>query len=283
MDGRVFLAGDSAHAHPPNGGPGMNIGLQDAFDLGWKLAATLKGWGGSVLLDSYDFERRPAASRANEVSLMNYRRLLDGSDDSNIAADTEEGAAARKRVGERLVAQNTKAWLPPGVHLGHVYHASPVVIPDGTPPPSDDTFGYAPNSYPGARAPHVWLGPQTSTLDLFGEGFTLLTFTDGTSEPLKRAAESRAVPLSVHRIRNPQAAALYQKAYVLVRPDGHVAWRGDVLPDDCSALIDTVRGAGLRVGACRAGDRWMTSEHARPNERRSPNVVAYPGSARAAG
>ncbi|MGD9920416.1 MAG: FAD-dependent monooxygenase [Pseudorhodoplanes sp.] len=283
MDGRVFLAGDSAHAHPPNGGLGMNIGIQDAFDLGWKLAATLQGWGGSVLLDSYDFERRPAASRANEVSLMNYRRLTDGSDDANIAAETDEGRAARERIGARLVEQNTRSWLPPGVHLGHIYHASPIVVPDGTPPPADDTFGYAPTSYPGGRAPHAWLGPQTSTIDLFGAGFTLLSFAEGSPEPLKRAAESRNVPLAVHRIRNPQAAALYRTAHVLVRPDGHVAWRGDTLPEDCAALIDIVRGAGLRVGACRAGDRWMTAEHMRQYERRSPNVVAYPGSARAAG
>ena len=84
MDGRVFLAGDSAHAHPPNGGLGMNTGIQDAFDLGWKLAAVLDGWGGETLLDSYDFERRPASARAAAVSLQNYRRLISAAQRAEI-------------------------------------------------------------------------------------------------------------------------------------------------------------------------------------------------------
>ena len=143
--------------------------------------------------------------------------------------------------------------------------------------PEDDTFEYVPTTYPGARAPHAWLGPQTSILDLFGQGFTLLQFDDCTAEPLRRAAALRSVPLTVHRIRNPAAAQLYQRKLVLVRPDGHVAWRGDALPDDCTALIDLIRGAGLRVGGCRAGDRWIATaaELQRREGARSPNVVSY--------
>jgi 2-polyprenyl-6-methoxyphenol hydroxylase-like FAD-dependent oxidoreductase len=281
MDGRVFLAGDAAHAHPPNGGLGMNIGVQDAFDLGWKLEAVVKGWGGPWLLDSYDYERRPASSRGNETSLANYRRLTGGSANRLIEDSTEEGMLARKAVGDHLVRENAKAWNPPGVHLGHVYNPSPIVVADGDPKPEDDTFGYKPTTFPGARAPHVWLSPQQSTIDLFGFGFTLLQFANISVDEMLRAAEARGVPLSVHRIGNPRAIAIYERRLVLVRPDGHVAWRGDVLPEDCLALIDIVRGAGRRVAARRREDLVLASPHwsTEVTVGASANVVKYPGRA----
>lgn len=251
MDGRVFLAGDSAHAHPPNGGLGMNTGLQDSFDLGWKLAAVLQGWGGANLLSSYEIERRPASSRANEVSLMNYGRLMQNSGNPHIEAPSAEGDMARRSVGERLVRENQKSWQPPGVHLGYIYDPSPIVVPDGSTRPEDDIFGYKPTTYPGARAPHVWLSTDLSTIDLFGAGFTLLKFGSVATGPLEEAAQLKRVPLAVHRIASQQAADLYEKALVLVRPDGHVAWRGDALPQNCAALIDTVRGVGLPAAARR--------------------------------
>jgi 2-polyprenyl-6-methoxyphenol hydroxylase-like FAD-dependent oxidoreductase len=244
MDGRVFLAGDAAHAHPPNGGLGMNTGIQDAFDLGWKLAAVLDGWGGDGLLESYDRERRPASARAAEVSLKNYRRLVSAAQRAEIYSPTPEGDAARRAIGERLVEENEKTWQPVGVHLGYIYHPSPIVVPDGNPTPEDDTFGYRPTAFPGARAPHVWLAPGNSILDLFGNGFVLLKFSDLPTNGIERAAASRGVPLKVHRIEHREAAALYECALVLVRPDGHVAWRGDSPPNNAIVMIDTVRGAG---------------------------------------
>ncbi len=259
MDGRVFIAGDAAHAHPPNGGVGMNPGIQDAFDLGWKLAATVDGWGGEGLLDSYDIERRPASARAAEVSLQNYRRLVSAEQRAEIYSPTPEGDAARRLIGERLVEENEKSWHPVGVHLGYIYQPSPIVIPDGTPKPADDTFGYRPTAFPGARAPHVWLEPGRSTLDLYGDGFVLLKFADRPSAAIERAATSRGVPLKVERIDHAKAAALYGRALVLVRPDGHVAWRGDAAPEDAASLIDTIRGAGPRIAARRADTTALTS------------------------
>ncbi|MGZ3411211.1 MAG: FAD-dependent monooxygenase [Xanthobacteraceae bacterium] len=251
-DGNVFLAGDSAHAHPPNGGLGMNTGLQDAFDLGWKLAATLNGWGGPALLASYDIERRPACARAVGVSFTNYRRLTGGTKNASIETATPEGEAARKQVGDLLVEENRKSWQPYGVHLGYIYHPSPIVVPDGTPKPPDDTVGYVPTAFPGARAPHFRLEDGRSVLDLFGETFVLLVFDDVVTAPLERAASAVGLPLNVYRIRSLQAAALYARKLVLVRPDGHVAWRGDEIPSDAAALVDTVRGAGLPMAAKRA-------------------------------
>jgi 2-polyprenyl-6-methoxyphenol hydroxylase-like FAD-dependent oxidoreductase len=252
MDGRVFLAGDSAHAHPPNGGLGMNTGIQDAFDLGWKLAAVLQGWGHPALLESYDFERRPASARAAEVSLKNYQRLISAGQRAEIYSETPEGEAARRAIGARLVEENEKSWHPVGVHLGYIYHPSPIIMPDGTRKPADDTFGYRPTAFPGARAPHVWLSPGHSILDLFGSGFVLLNFSGVSTEAVERAATIRGVPLKVHRIANQEAAALYGRALVLVRPDGHVAWRGNAVFVNPLAMIDTIRGAGPRIAARRA-------------------------------
>ncbi len=252
MGGRVFLAGDSAHAHPPNGGLGMNTGIQDAFDLGWKLAATLQGWGGQTLLSSYDLERRPAATRALDVSLTNYRRLTGTKTHDDITAPTPAGDETRRRVGCRLVEENTKAWQPIGVHLGYIYGSSPIIVSDGTPAPQDDTVGYRPTAFPGARAPHVWLAPGHSILDLFGDGFVLLKFEDVPTEKLERAAAAVRMPLRVLHIGSREAAQLYGRRIILVRPDGHVAWRGDDIPADARSLIDTVRGAGPQTGTpCR--------------------------------
>src|SRR5262249_30878821 len=108
-------------------------------------------------------------------------------------------------------------------------------------------------TFPGARAPHVWLAPGQSTLDLFGEGFVLLKFASVPSQAIERAAARRGVPLEVHRIDHPAAAALYGFALLLVRPDRHVAWRADREPEDSLQLIDIVRGAGARIAARRAG------------------------------
>lgn len=250
-DGRVFLAGDAAHAHPPNGGLGMNTGIQDSWDLGWKIAAMHHGWGGPHLLESYDWERRPAASRAAGESLQNYFRLTGTQDEPDLLSETPEGAAARARLGTKLVEENEKAWHPIGVHIGYVYQPSPIVIADDEPAGADDCVGHTPTARPGARAPHVALADGSSILDLFGGDFVLLDFGTGDRSPLIAAAGRRGVPLKhVPLPTEREASALYQGALVLVRPDGHIAWRSDELPSDCLALVDRVRGAIDGV-ACR--------------------------------
>jgi hypothetical protein len=145
-----------------------------------------------------------------------------------------------------------KSWQPTGVHLGYIYHPSPIVAPDGTPKPVDDTVGYVPTTFPGARAPHAWLAAGRSTLDLFGDAFVLLAFADVATGALERAAAAVGLPLTVRRIASPAVAALYGRRLVLVRPDGHVAWRGDNIPEHPEDLIDIVRGAGPRIAARRA-------------------------------
>jgi hypothetical protein len=185
------------------------------------------------------------------MSLSNYRRLRSAAPRDEICAPTPAGAAARREIGARLKQENEKSWHPIGVHLGYIYHPSPIVVPDGTRKPTDDTVGYAPTAIPGARAPHAWLDDGRSILDLFGPGFVLLAFVDVPTAALERAAAQRGVPLTVNRIAAPEIAGLYGRALVLVRPDGHVAWRGDRQPQDALTLIDTVRGApnrGIAIG-----------------------------------
>jgi hypothetical protein len=159
----------------------------------------------------------------------------------------QAGDAARRIFGAKFTATMRREWFTLGIQLGYRYENSPICIPDGTPAPPDETATYTQTARPGHRAPHVWLAPGRSTLDLFGRGFVLMRFGRAPIDaaPLVAAAAERQVPVTVHDIRDEQAVALYERRLVLVRPDGHVAWRGDEVPADAAWVIDTVRGAGV--------------------------------------
>lgn len=244
-EGRVLLAGDAAHVMPPNGGLGMNTGIGDAVDLGWKLAAVLQGWGGEGLLASYEAERRPTGQRACQEAMKNFERINPRRHFPHIHESSEEGRRTREELGKKLAVSMRHAWDNPlNTHLGYRYD-SPLCIPDGAPPPEpEDSRVYVQSSHPGGRAPHAWLADGRSTLDLFGDGFTLLGF--GQDAPgLPRCA----APVRFVSIQDPAIAELYERRYVLVRPDGHVAWRGDRLPADFHDVLDRARGAGRTAAA----------------------------------
>ncbi|MBX3453592.1 FAD-dependent oxidoreductase [Ferrovibrio sp.] len=251
-DGNVFLLGDAAHLLSPTGGFGMNTGIGDAVDIGWKLAGVLQGWADAAILDSYEIERRPIAWR-NAVEATDNRSSLHASAElpAEIEDDTPRGEALRAELAEKLKLQR-KHFAAVGIHLGYRYEDSPICIPDGTPAPPDDPQKYLPVARPGSRAPHCWLGQgQTrdkSILDLFGHGFTLLRLGDASPDVagFQRAAEQRGMPLAVQHVTDVEAARLYGAALVLVRPDGHVAWRGDAIPADPLGIIDRARGAGAQ-------------------------------------
>ncbi len=240
--GRIFFIGDCAHTLSPSGGFGMNTGIGDAVDLGWKLAATIKGWGGKNLLDTYEIERRPIAVRNLEAANANLQRTQKRSIPPEIARDSEQGEAIRKQMAQGMERSGVKKEFDaPGVHLGFRYE-SPIVISDGL-PPQDHTDEWNQSSYPGCRAPHAWLKPGLSTLDLFGDGFVLMCFNSKSGiEPLTKIFQQKQVPLTIHYINNPDIAKLYERAFVLVRSDGHVAWRGDEIPQDVEMMVDKVRG-----------------------------------------
>ena len=245
---RVFLCGDAAHLTSPTGGFGMNTGILDAVNLAWKLAARLEGWGGAGLLSTYDAEQRPVGLRNVAEATGNLQRMLSprvSQPGDAVFAPGAEGDAARAAFGEAYTAMMRREWFSIGIHLGYVYEGSPVVVPDGTPQPEDTVSTYTQTARPGARAPHAWLAPGRSTLDLFGRGFVLLRFgaPPADATPLIAAAQARGLPLAVADLDHAEAARLYERRLVLVRPDGQVAWRGDAAPADAMKVIDTVRGA----------------------------------------
>jgi 2-polyprenyl-6-methoxyphenol hydroxylase-like FAD-dependent oxidoreductase len=244
--GRILLAGDAAHTTSPTGGHGLNTGIGDVSDLGWMLDARLRGWGDQGLLDAYTAERRPVAIRNGTSSTQNYGAWVQAVGRDLVLDDTPEGEAQRRAVGDQMNALLSQEWHSVGVGLGYRYDSSPVVVPDGTPPTPDDPGEYVPTARPGHRAPHAWLPDGRSTIDLFGDGFTLLTLGfAGDVTPLTAAAAERGVPLQVTALDDPAAARLYERRLVLVRPDGMVAWRSDSLPVSAPALLATVTGNTL--------------------------------------
>jgi 2-polyprenyl-6-methoxyphenol hydroxylase-like FAD-dependent oxidoreductase len=254
---RVFLAGDAAHLLWPKGGFGANTGIGDAVDLGWKLAAVLAGWGGDTLLDSYQAERRPIALRNVTEASSNWTSDARIVPDPVLDRDDADGDEARRRTGELIRELRGREFLSIGVQLGYRYRHSSVIVPDGSPEPPDQPDVYVPSTWPGCRAPHVVLADGSSILDAFGDGFTLVRAAEPThasaptcpedaacdEDPLSTAAAARGLPLRAVAVAAAGPGALYPSRFTLVRPDGHVCWRGDDLPDDPDLLLDTVTGA----------------------------------------
>jgi 2-polyprenyl-6-methoxyphenol hydroxylase-like FAD-dependent oxidoreductase len=242
---RIFMLGDAVHQLSPTAALGMNTGIGDAVDLGWKLAATLEGWGGGSLLASYDRERRPIGHRNVGMSTefhLEQAAFVGGLD--AIEESSERGEELRLRLGQSVETLG-RAFRTLGLQMGYRYDDSPICVPDGTEAPPDRPDAYMPTARPGARAPHVMLAGGRSTLDLFGRGFVLLRLGDDApdGDAIAAAARARRMPLHTVTLRDPAARELYERKLVLVRPDGHVAWRDDRVPRDPLALIDTVRGA----------------------------------------
>jgi 2-polyprenyl-6-methoxyphenol hydroxylase-like FAD-dependent oxidoreductase len=257
---RVFIAGDSAHLMSPTGGFGMNTGIGDSVDLGWKLDAMIRGWGGADLLRSYEIERKPIAVRNVSESSGNLKRMLSSRDrkpPAEIFEDSQVGQQARKEFGDWYAEQMRREWFTIGIHLGYRYEDSPVVYSDGTPSPPDEIATYTQISRPGSRAPHIWLADGRSTLDLFGRGFVLLRLGHDApdAERFLHAAKARHMPLDVQALNDEEVCKIYQNRLVLVRPDGHVAWRSDNLPNDAGEILDVIRGASSSAVSQRSTSR----------------------------
>lgn len=243
---RVFLVGDACHLHPPFGGYGMNMGLGDAVDLGWKLAATLEGWAGSGLLDSYEVERKPIHNRVMDEAVINYSMVGNQLARGGLEEDTPEAERSRKELGAFISDVKLREFKSLGLVLGYRYNASPIIVDDGTEPLPEDVINYRPSAYPGSLAPHFWLEDGSSLYDGFGEGLTLLASDDvvpAEISALVSAATRDGVPLKVMLLPSSAFQKHYSSKMAIVRPDQHVAWRGHQLPGDPSALLAKVRGA----------------------------------------
>jgi 2-polyprenyl-6-methoxyphenol hydroxylase-like FAD-dependent oxidoreductase len=243
--GRVFLAGDSAHLVIPTGGLGMNTGVGDAIDLAWKLAGTLRGWGGSNLLASYEIERRQVGDRNIGASRYAWlgRRKWRTQYRSNIRDATPDGEATRVNLTRVAEVEQRKSNEMIGAELGYRYVGSPIVSeePGG---PEHLFREYVPTTWPGARLPHVWLENKTAMQDLIGDEYTLLRLgrTDANTSELEGAMRKLNAPFQVLTVNDAVARDVYAYDLILLRPDMHVAWRGNTPPADPESLAALITG-----------------------------------------
>jgi 2-polyprenyl-6-methoxyphenol hydroxylase-like FAD-dependent oxidoreductase len=242
---RAFIGGDAAHLFTPTGGLGYNTAVEDAVNLGWKLAAVLQGWGGPALLATYESERRPAAQRNTAIARGFADSIGRYTAHEAIEASGPEGDRVRAEAGAYLLDHARREFNIPGVTFGIRYDASPIVLADTAPPP-DEINRYVPSGVPGGRAPHAWLADGSSLYDRLGREFTLLQLapaTDGAR--FAGAARDLGIPFTqLDLSREPGAAELhelYGADLVLVRPDQHLAWRGDGRAD-ARAVLERVTG-----------------------------------------
>jgi 2-polyprenyl-6-methoxyphenol hydroxylase-like FAD-dependent oxidoreductase len=236
--GRIFLGGDAVHLFTPAGGLGYNTAIEDAVNLGWKLAAVLKGWGGAALLDSYETERQAIARRNTGYARGFADSLGLFMPPPELEDETPAGEAARKLTGDHFNHHARFEFNIPGITFGGRYDGSPVVVPDGLSAPPDTVNTYQPSACPGGRAPHLWLADGHSLYDALGFEFTLLQLgaKPADAEPFRAAAQALGVPLSIVPIAGEEARDLYGADLALIRPDQIVAWRGNSSADAAAAL-----------------------------------------------
>jgi len=243
--GRVFLAGDAVHLVIPTGGLGMNSGVGDAIDLSWKLAATLRGWGGPQLLNSYDTERRQIGER--NVGASRYatlgRRKWRAMWRRDIHDATPAGAETRRKLSAVADVEQRKSNEMIGAELGYRYVDSPIVcnVPGG---PEHLLREYQPTTWPGARLPHVWLDDGTPLQDRVPDGYTILRLggTAADVRDLERAIRARRAPVTVLDIPDAAARDICGYDVILLRPDMHVVWRGQEAPADPATIAAIATG-----------------------------------------
>ena len=243
---RVFLAGDAVHLVIPTGGLGMNSGVGDAVDLAWKLAATLQGWGGPGLLDSYEIERRQIGDRNVAASrhASRGRRAWRAMYRPNIRDNTPEGAETRAALTRVADVEQRKSNEMIGAELGYRYAGSPIVWPEPSDAPEPNFMKYEPTSWPGARLPHLWLSDGSALHDRIGGGYTLLRLAGADTETaaLAKAFAAYGAPFTVLDIAETHPRDVYGVDLLLLRPDLHVVWRGNRLPDDPAKLAALATG-----------------------------------------
>ncbi|GJF32423.1 hypothetical protein KNE206_51230 [Kitasatospora sp. NE20-6] len=240
-EGRIFLAGDAAHLNPPFGGHGLNTGIGDAVDLGWKLAAVLQGWGGPALLDSYEHERRPVQERVIREATANMAVTSPELVADDLDTDGPLGESARRAAHLRIQDTKTAEFHALDLVIDIRLESSPVISGATDTPGTTGTTA-------GQRLPHARIGPR-SLYDLLGPGFTLLCLTDTATRDaalLADAAKRRHVPLDVLDLSGSGLRHHLGTDLLLVRPDQYVAWAGDHLPDP-DRLVEHATGGPASV------------------------------------
>lgn len=240
---RIFLGGDAVHLFTPAGGLGYNTAIDDAVNLGWKLAAAIKGVASPSILDTYEVERRPIAIRNTRFARQFADSIGLYTPKPGLEDDTTAGAVLRRAAGEYLSAHGKAEFNIPGITFGARYDGSPIILSEQRPQSEDSPDVYMPNAAPGGRPPHFWINSSTSLYDLFGFEWTLLRL--GKAPPaglgIISAAERAGMDLTVVENASPELERLYEAPLVLIRPDQVVAWRG-MSDRDGSYIVDIVLG-----------------------------------------
>ena len=223
--GRLFVVGDAAHQNPPWGGHGFNTGVGDAMNLGWKLAAVIQGWAPDALLDSYESERRPIAEQTIEVAAGNMRALPIELADAALMGEGAEADAVRRRAAAVVQATKDAEFHADGLVLGYGYT-------DAAAEQSPTLAEYRPIAAPGNRLPHLTTDDRRPIIDLLGRGFSAIGPADLVA-PIAEAARVRGIPFQAVDGPGP---------VIVVRPDQHIAWVGDVVEHPEAILSDALVG-----------------------------------------
>jgi 4-hydroxyisophthalate hydroxylase len=233
--GRVFIAGDAAHSHPPYGGFGLNNGLEDVTNLGWKIAARLKGWGGEALLDSYSEERHPIFKETGEdfiaARIRADREFLE-------THRPEDDPAAFKKVWEQRQRNGMNA-----LQYEPNYEGSSIVLG----PANGVCTAHGTHSFEARAGHHLaprMLSSSKNVFEELGAGYALLAFgvEDTAVRPIEAAARWLGIPLKIIRDSFVDGRERYEKRLILIRPDQYVVWTGDAAPVDPAAIVARVAG-----------------------------------------
>lgn len=247
-DRRAFICGDAAHLWIPYAGYGMNAGIADAVDLCWILAGVLQGWASAALLDAYEAERQPITEQVSHfamnhaLAVMGQRRAVP----PEVEIDGPLGDAARSRVGQAAYDLNVQQYCCAGLNFGYYYDRSPIIAYDGEAQPPYSMGGFTASTVPGVRVPHVWLSDGRSLLDAIGPAYTLVRFDQAVdATPLVEAAARAGVPLALVDVDRGKAGFDFAESLLMVRPDSHIAWRGQAAPREPDRLFDRLRGLAV--------------------------------------
>jgi 2-polyprenyl-6-methoxyphenol hydroxylase-like FAD-dependent oxidoreductase len=241
---RAFLIGDACHLHSPFGGHGMNLGIGDAVDLGWKLSAVLQGWASDGMLESFAIERGQAHRAVIDSSTRNATYLSEQFANEALAQAGPDADAARERAALEIETNKAPEFRSLGLVIGYHYAGSPALASAARLSAVDETC-YRPTALPGHVAPHAWLPDGRSLYDLFGTGFTLIVLNDHKQAAhLRDQAQASDIPVKVIDVTDPAVLRLYGVGLALIRPDQHIAWVGDSLTD-LASLAGIMRGAPM--------------------------------------
>lgn len=247
-EGRVFLAGDAAHQYIPTGGYGMNTGVWDAADLGWKLAAVINGWAGDALLDSVEERRKigeqnrlAAFSNAQErirIETFIRERL------ASVDPESDEAEDVRAEISEFIASAGNVENERWGIEHGFRYIDSNVIVYDQpeSEAPGFDPLVVEPSGWPGARLPHYYLANGESLYDILGKELSLIALNGAETRVFEDAATETGTPLDIVAISDDQNLEALGYRYLIIRPDHHIAWSGKTLPESASEIFLTITG-----------------------------------------